>query len=202
MIARLTIKKWLDPLLDPMDPLGTHLLRCARGGERTSSHDSVRDAVYHSIRESWQHAHRERSGFLPTSAPGVRGGRVDIVISDAAMGHTLVDIVVADPTRRDLVQRTARHDIVAATVAERRKETHHRDRAAGTKFVPFALETYGGLFDRSDRFLVECATLASRECARPGSSIALLCTWFRQRVSIALQQSLAHAIHARTLCHT
>ena len=67
----------------------------------------------------------------------------NIVISDAAVGHTLVDIVVADRTRRNLVDRTARHDIVAATDAERRKETHYRDCAAGTKCVPFALETYG-----------------------------------------------------------
>ena len=121
------------------------------------------------------------------------------MISDAAVGHTLVDIVVADPTRRDLVERAARQDLVAATDAERRKETHYRDRAAGTKFVPFALETYGALSDRSDRFLVECATLASRDCAGSGPSISLLCTWFRRRVSIALQRSLAHAIHARTL---
>ena len=71
--------------------------------------------------------------------------------------------------------------------------------AAGTKFVPFALATYGALSDRSDRFLVECATLASRVCPASGPSISLLCTWFRQRVSIALQRSLAHAIHARTL---
>ena len=45
----------------------------------------------------------------------------------------------------------------------------------------------------------KCATLACRECAGSGPSISLLCTWFRQRVSIALQRSLAHAIHARTL---
>ena len=83
----------------------------------------MRDAVFHIIRESRRHAHRERTGFLPSSAPGGRGWRVDIVISDAAVGHTLVDIVVADPTRRDLVERAARHDLVAATHAERRKET-------------------------------------------------------------------------------
>ena len=56
------------------------------------------------MRESRQHTHRERTDFLPSSAPGGRGGRVDIVISDAAVGHTLVDIVVADPSRRDLVE--------------------------------------------------------------------------------------------------
>ena len=125
----------------PLDPLGTHLLRCARGGERTSSHDSVRDAVYHIIRE-----------YLPSSAPRGRRGRVHIVISDAEVGHTLVNIVVADPTSRDLVERAARHDLVAATDAERRKEAHYRDRIAWTKCVPFALETFGALSDRSDFF--------------------------------------------------
>ena len=94
------------------------------------------------------------------------------------------------PTRRDLVERATRQDLVAATDAERRKETHYLDRAAGTTFVPFALETYNALSDRSDRFLVECATSASRECAGSGPSVSLLCTWFRQRVSIALQRSL------------
>ena len=63
------------------------------------------------------------------------------------------------------MERAVRHDLVAATDAERRKETHYRDRAAGTKSVPFALETYSALSDRSDRFLVECATLSTRESA-------------------------------------
>ena len=90
--------------------------------------------------------------------------------------------------------RAARRDIVATTDAERRKETHYWDRTLVTKVVPFALETYGALCDRSDRLLVECAALASRGCARSGPSISLLCTCFRQRVSIALQRSLAHAM--------
>ena len=70
------------------------------------------------------------------------------MISDAAVGHTLVDIVVADPTRRDLVECAARHDLVAATDAERRKEIQYRDRADRTKCVPSALETYGALSDK------------------------------------------------------
>ena len=57
----------------------THLLRCARG----------HDAVNHIIRESRQHVHRERTVFHPSLALRGRGGRVDTVISDAAVGHTL-----------------------------------------------------------------------------------------------------------------
>ena len=51
------------------------------------------------------------------------------MISDAPVGHTLVDIVVANPTCRDLVERTARQELVAATDAERKKETHYHDPA-------------------------------------------------------------------------
>ena len=75
----------------------------------------------------------------------------------------------------------------------------YRDLTSGTMFIPFDLETYGALFARADQFLVDCASLASRGCAGSGPSRSMLCTWFRQRVSIALQRSLAHAIHARFL---
>ena len=74
------------------------------------------------------------------------------MISDAAVGHTLIDIVVADPPRGDLVERAARIDLVAATDAERREEAKYRNRTSGTMFIPFALETYGALSASSDRF--------------------------------------------------
>ena len=107
------------------------------------------------------------------------------MISDAALGHTLVIIVVADPTRRDLAECVASQDLVVATNTEQRNETHYRD----NEFFSFALEPYGALSNKSDNFLVECATLASRGCAESGPCISLLCTWFRHRVSIALQRS-------------
>ena len=59
------------------------------------------------------------------------------MISDAAVGHTLVDVVVADSTRRDLVERAAREDLVAATNAERRKKTHYPNRTSGTNIPCF-----------------------------------------------------------------
>ena len=148
-------------------------------------HDFVQDVVYHIIHELHQPTHRKRIGFLPSSPRREGGGCVNFVISDAVVGHTLVDIVVSDLTRRDLVERAARQDLVTTTAAKQGKETHNQDRAAGKKFVPFVLETYGAPSVGSDFCLVKCATLASRECVGSGSSISFLCTWFRQRVSIA-----------------
>ena len=74
---------------------------------------------------------------------------MDIVISDDAAGHTLVDIVVADPTSCELVERAARQDLVAATDAERMNEIRCRDRSSGTKFV-FSTISHPGLWYLSD----------------------------------------------------
>ena len=53
---------------------------------------------------------RAPAPFLHRLLEGAEGGGgcVGIVISDAAVGHTSVDILVVDPTRRDLVERAAR----------------------------------------------------------------------------------------------
>ena len=48
--------------------------------------------------------------------------------------------------------------------------------------------------DRS-KFPVECATLASRECARSGPSICLICSWFRQ-MSVDCIATVASTCHA------
>ena len=69
--------------------------------------------------------------------------------------------------------------MVAATDTERWKEAHYRDCTNGSKFVSFALETYATLTTRLDRFLVECAFLVSRGCAKSGPSTNMLCTSFR-----------------------
>ena len=96
--------------------------------------------------------------FFLNIRPRGPGGRVDILISDVAAGHT---IVVADSSRRGFVERTARQDLIAAIDAKRKKETHYRDRTRGTKLWRHTVQ----FPNTSDRFLVECATLASRACA-------------------------------------
>ena len=128
------------------------------------------------------------------------------MVSDVAVGHTLVNTVVADRARRDLAERAARHDLVGARDAERRKETHYWDRGAGTKFVPFALETYGALSDRSDRFLVKCATLASRESAGSGcgKTYQLPTQLNSERLALTHYYSLlthSHSLLTHSHCH-
>ena len=46
-----------------------------------------------------------RRDFSLRPSQGGRGGRVDLVISEPPRGHTFLDVVIADPTRVDLVAR-------------------------------------------------------------------------------------------------
>ena len=98
------------------------------------------------------------------------------MISDAVVEHTLVDIVVLDPTRRDLVERAARHDLVAATMQSEGRKPIIGIAHLGQNLCPLLLRrtVHSALSNRSDRLLVECATLASRDCARSGPSISFV----------------------------
>ena len=95
--------------------------------------------IYHIIRESREHAHLGCTGSLPSSALGGRGGRVAIVISDATVGNILVDFFVADPMRRDLVERVAREDLVGTTSTKRGKETTIGIAQQGRNLCPLLL---------------------------------------------------------------
>ena len=60
-------------------------------------------------------------------------GRVDIVISDLVAGHTLVDIVIAEPTHRDLVDRVAKRGLVRGgckVAANKTSKMHTRTKMA------------------------------------------------------------------------
>ena len=108
-----------------MDVLGTHLLWYSHGGECGAAHDAVRIVVYYIIQETGRVVAQEKTGFLPSSILGGRGGRVDLVISAPARGYTLLDVFIADPTRVNLVARasvTPQHD---ASKAARQEARHY-----------------------------------------------------------------------------
>ena len=48
---------------------------------------------------------REKTRFLLSPIPRGQGGLMDPVIFEPARGHTLLEVVIADPTRVDLVAR-------------------------------------------------------------------------------------------------
>ena len=155
-------------------------MRFSHGGERIDAHDVVRDAIYY-ITRCGTRSRAGEDGIPPSSIPA-RGGRVDLVISEPARGHTLLDVVVAGTTRVDLVARAAivpHH--AASKVRGRKSGTTMGDRE--DTFIPIAIETYGALLSQIDEFLRDCAWRAFFEHGGSSPSTSVLVTWFRQRVA-------------------
>ena len=67
---------------------------------------------------------------------------MDLVISEPARGHTLLDVGIVDPTRVDLVARATIFPHHAAPQAARQKERHYNGRPRGDTFIPIAIKTY------------------------------------------------------------
>ena len=99
-------------------------MRCSHGGEGTAAHDAVRDAIYYIIQDAGRAVVREKTEFLPSPILGSRGGCVDLVISEPGRGHTMLIVIIADPTRVDQVTRVAVVPQLAASKIARRKERH------------------------------------------------------------------------------
>ena len=145
----------------------------------TKYHDTVRYAIYNIIRDARRAIVRKKTGFLPSSIPRGWGGRVDLVISEPTRGHTLLDVVRADPTRVDLVARAIVITKHAASKAARLEERHFSGRLRGDTFVPIAIETYGALLSQTYEFLRDCSRRAFSENGESSPSTSVLVTWFR-----------------------
>lgn len=66
----------------------------------------------------------ERKAYLLISVFGGCRERMDDVITGVKANYTILDIVVEDSTRHDLLDRVTIENLLAATNAERRKQSH------------------------------------------------------------------------------
>ncbi len=180
---------------------GQHLLRCSRGGERTLTHDGIRDALYFILRDSGFSVRREARGIFPLREGETEGRVMDLVTADPQGGpRLLVDVTVADPIRSAAESAVERGH--AARVAEAAKAAKYADHSPDDTLIPAAVETFGCFGGPFDRLLRMCArrTAALRVAdeGQVGEEASRLLTYYRQRISVSLQRSQARAIHHRS----
>jgi hypothetical protein len=71
--------------------------------------------------------------------------------------HTLIDVVIAKPTRADLLLRFyTTQRFATSDVAQAKKKSFH-NRHPTNQFFPFAIEVFGCLCKHGDVFLHDCA---------------------------------------------
>ncbi|CAM6086720.1 unnamed protein product [Calypogeia fissa] len=177
-----------------LDPVGTHILRCSHGSERTATHDDLRDVLAAIAQDAGYHVSTEQTHVLPAVGGIPDRRRADIVFSRAGV-QSLADVVVADPTGASMVSSAAHISGHAASHAARFKEEAYAIRHPGDLFYPFAIEVFGALHPALDRFLWSSAALCVER--RPYPPVSVVTAFLRQRVSVALQRAQAFTIQRR-----
>merc|ERR1712087_583324 len=119
----------------------SHLLTCRKikGGEQIRRHNDVVNILVKHIRSAGGIAKAE-----PASISYSNGDRVDI---DAHLGslHLHIDVRITNPETPSYTQ-VAMKPLGAASAAEKEKKKHGRNaERVGALFVPYVVETLGGL---------------------------------------------------------
>ena len=191
-----------------------HLVRCKFGRQLTATHEGVVRAVAGVLRDSslatTVHTDFGRLRTYFTRVPEGLGVRERECIPDITFfqrgAHTehALDVTVRQPLPDRGLQGPggAGGPGGAAARGEREKDQRYHPWMAlkGTgHFTPLAVETFGCLGERFEGFLRDCATatVAVRDGDRQEEGLVERVTQaYRQRVGVALQQSLAHAFRA------
>ena len=107
-----------------------------------------------------------------------------------------MDVIITSPLSSQLTIQNASIQGRAAVAAERIKNAKFQENssAANMLFLPFALETYGRWGDSFVKFFVKLMTHGS---AYSGIDQGTLINYWRRRLSMTLQKSIATGILSR-----
>ena len=128
----------------PSDRMGDHSLGCRNTSDRIARHNMLRDVIFEAAASADLGPSREEKHLLPGTA--ARPG--DVIIRRWANGKdAAIDITVTGPLAASNVEAAAAKAGAALDKACDRKlrETADACRQEGLVFLPFAVETLGGL---------------------------------------------------------
>ncbi len=108
---------------------------------------------------------------------------IDVQLGDQ---RYLVDVTVRNPTCPSNLDKASKKSLAVAAAAEQQKANKYRDIAdlQDATFVPFVLESYGGLGDAANKFLNDLIATAKK----------LQYTWAPQEVVYSVRYSVAVAL--------
>ena len=173
----LVCKRHVDISLDPW-----HCLNCpAQFGRRiTRRHDHIVDTI-----TSWANKIGARASREPRQEEDKRGKRPDIKITIGATTY-LLDVTVRNPACPSHASEGAKGKLKVAEKAEKEKTDKYKALAERekAKFVPFAVETFGGMGAAASEFILNLLK----------ESKDLQHAWAPWEVVYGLQHSVAVAI--------
>jgi len=142
-----------------LDPMGIHLVCCAHGGERIALHDAIRYAFASIAKDARFHVFLKPNPCSSTPFLQSSSRRVNIVLSIDGI-HTLVNVVIANPTQIDFGIIGSSFSWVVMTLVAQVKEGLYRDHYLVDMFLPFVIKVFGSLHQETDNFLHQCGNMA------------------------------------------
>ncbi len=179
-------------------PYGIHLLHCVHGNERTRTHDVIHNTF---VAIAWDvsfHMGRKQLHVLNSNMFNFAHRRVDIVLTKDGI-RTLVNVVIANPTRANLLPWScATRGFVTSNATQTEKQSY-RDRHLTNQFLPLVVEVFGCLHKQADMFLHNCANAIWSLKRLEGLPLPVLVTFLQQKNSITLQRLQASSILSQAI---
>ncbi len=136
-------------------------------------HDAIWDAFASIIRGVGFHVSWEQTHILPPPFLQSSLRWVNIVLSIDGI-HTLVNVVITDPTQAYLVSRATLLHGVAMRLIAHVKEGFYHDCYLTNVFLPSAIEVFGCLHQQANKFLHQCANMVWTTKGTKGPSLSML----------------------------
>ena len=130
------------------DPFGDHQVGCGGNGDRITRHNAIRDIVFSAAQSAALAPSKETPNIIPDSS----SRPADVFLPTWCRGRpAALDVQVISPLQQQTLGEAASTPGHALQVGVRRKLTSHLSacRSIGVEFIPFVMETLGGLAEDS-----------------------------------------------------
>ena len=177
----------------PSDRMGDHSLGCAKTGDRIARHNMLRDVLFEAAASADLGPSKEERHLLPgtVARPG------DVTIRRWSNGKDgAIDVTVTSPLSRSNVAGAAAEAGASLAKACLRKvrDTAEACRREGFVFLPFAMETLGGLHSGA---ITQVKQLAAALARCKGSEEGEVTSQLFGRLSLTLMRGNALMLSTR-----
>jgi hypothetical protein len=149
----------------PIDYMGVHLLRCTHDNECTWTHDAICNTF---VAITWDvsfHVEHKQLHVIPSTTFNSFRRRINIVFTKYGI-YTIVDIIIANPTRVDLLLQSCATWKFVVFETTQAKEKNYFDQHPTNQFLPLTIEVFGCLNKHVDIYLhvmpMPCGTSKSQ----------------------------------------
>ena len=172
-----------------LDANGNHGVNCKKSGDMITRHNDLRDYLASQCRTA------HLAPRIEEQSDNIRPGDV-FLPRWAGIRPAAIDVSVVNPLRAGAVAKSAQEQGATAAATAETKSKKYASYVAtnNVSFIPFIMETYGGLGIEAISFVKRLATQVARH---RGTEYKMEKKHLFQKLSLTLQRGVARMLTAR-----